>query len=261
MRRLRVGQQFRRMALEPGELDILLAGIHTGAGALIMGRIGLRAREFLGDRRRPGIEPQPGGRHGLAFLVDEPQAVALASDRNGDDAIVEIVDLVRKLAQSLGGILPGARHVLLDAAILERRVAVGNSGHGELFALGRKGDRFDHRCPGVDADNDVARHISSAPWAMAAPSPEEKTWRSPGSMPRNTSVPGLALICSCETETTVRPAISAAIWVWSPSHWQVTTRAFKPWPPICTACGRTPSIREASFFKRWRNSAEKSPAL
>src|SRR5262245_59912502 len=47
MRRSRPGEQVRRVALEPGELDILLAGIHARAGALIMRRVRWRAGEFL----------------------------------------------------------------------------------------------------------------------------------------------------------------------------------------------------------------------
>src|SRR4029079_6934271 len=109
-----------------------------------------------------------GRRHGLAFLVDQPHAVALSGNGNGNDALLEVVDPEGEIAQRLRRILPSARHVLLDTAIVQHGVAVGYGGHGKLFSVPRKGNGLDDRRPGIDADDDVSPHFPPSMRACVA---------------------------------------------------------------------------------------------
>ena len=118
--------------------------------------------EFADDRGRPGIEPEPGRCDGLAVRVHQPGAVALAGDRERQGAAAEIWDQAGKIAQYRGRLVPGPRHVLLDAAAGQVDIVVRSPGHRDLGPVPVEGHGLDHRGAGVDTDNDLPAHAAAA---------------------------------------------------------------------------------------------------
>ena len=164
---------------------------HLGRGFLHMGKLGAhltsiepcsgnaktrtirRAPAFpFHHGRGAGIKPKPGFGHRAIIPVDQPGTVALPRDGDSGSPCGKIIDLLAQISQGSGAIRPGIVHGLNRCTVGTCLIPVRYRSHSDLISRQIEGNRLDHRCSGVDADQDIAvrrHHASSRPWLIAMP--------------------------------------------------------------------------------------------
>ncbi len=153
---------------QPPKLRPHLTGRETRAGAFEMAPSrGIGAQRFR-DAGRSGIEPDQRRTGRFALGIDEPRPVALCGHRDGGRPRRKVRHHAGEAPEGRGRIGPGGGHVLLGPDLIDHPIAVRARESTDLLALRREGDRLDHRCAGIDADQKVAGHQPSVPRGRAA---------------------------------------------------------------------------------------------